>query len=121
MKSKPEKENRGGAREGAGRKPSNTSYDEKFKFRLDKVLRKVAKDLGFSDPLEAFADLALNPVHQGAVRASAWKIITETYTVKQSHQTVEKIEGPQIMLPALKPKPVPEGMVREDDVEHRVH
>lgn len=83
------------------------SYDEKFKARLEKMLRKRAKSLGLGDPLEALADLALNPNYQDAVRASVWKIIAETYTVKHSHNTVEEIKGPLIMLPPLAPKPMP--------------
>ena len=106
MKAKGASKDWGGARPTPDRsKPK--SYDQRFKTRLDKVLRKRARLLGFADPLEALADLALNPKYQDAVRASVWKIIAETYTVKHSHNTVEEIKGPMIMLPPLKPKPMP--------------
>jgi hypothetical protein len=46
---------------------------------------------------------------QAAVRLGAAKLITEILVIKESHQVVEKIEGPQIMLPPMQPKPKPDN------------
>ena len=53
-------------------------------------------------------------------QAAAWRIIAEAFVVKESKQTVEKVDGPQIMLPPLKPKPIPVDFSKEEE-EHRVH
>ena len=56
--------------------------------------------MGMKDEFDAIADLALNlKAHQSAVVASAWKILADVLTVKESKHVIEKSAGPQIYLP----------------------
>jgi hypothetical protein len=51
------------------------------------------------------------------VRLGAGKLISEILVVKETKQTVQEFQGPQIMLPPMDPKPLPP----EQPSEERVH
>jgi hypothetical protein len=114
----PKQENRGGKRAGSGRKTANLSLQETdnlvkaFRLKAKETKKKVG---------DLLADIAYDLEEHTRFRLKAMEIYMNVTTVKHSHQTVEKIEGPQIMLPPLKPKPIP--TIAQDDVqpEHRVH
>jgi hypothetical protein len=111
-------ENRGGKRQGSGRKPGNLSLNETDS--LVKAFRRKAKETGMKVG-DILAGIAYDLEENTRYRLKALEIYMNITTVKHTHQVVEKIEGPQIMLPQLKPKPMPVGVVRDDEVEHRVH
>lgn len=71
---------------------------------------------------EILAEVAYDSEENTRYRLKAIEIYMSASVIKHVHQTVEKIEGPQIMLPPLKPKPMPVGRLEGDnEQEHRVH
>ena len=101
-------ETRGGKREGSGRpqKPPK-EYSAEFRSSAMRSLKRKAKELGFKDPLDALADLALNGNNQDTVRLGAFKLYVEMHQVKESHSQVELTtkDKPMIYLPEVMPKP----------------
>ena len=103
------KDNRGGAREGAGRPPYKeaTEYSEEFKNAILKGLEKKAKKEGknFGD---VFAELLYDKRTQDTTKNGLFKILAEIFTVRESKQKIEKTEKserPVLILPALSEKP----------------
>ena len=99
-------ENRGGKRAGAGRRPADMSKTEVL--NLVKAFRKMAKLHGKTVD-DILAEISYNPEENTRYRLKAIEIYKSCTVTKHSHQVVEKIEGPQIMLPPLQPKPKPDN------------
>ena len=106
------KENRGGARSGAGRpegsksKPA-TEYSEEFKNAILNGLAKKAQEVG-KDYGYMFAELLYDKRTQDTTKNGLFKILAEIFTVKESKQSIEKTEKserPVLILPALTDKP----------------
>jgi hypothetical protein len=119
---KVKKDNRGGARAGAGRpKGDPSAFSEQFKKKAMRALSKMAVQYGIEDPFLALADLALSPDVQDTVRLGAWKIYSEMNVIRESKQSVEVSRGnkPQVYLPEVLAKP-PEAVKREEDAR-RLH
>lgn len=97
------KENRGGAREGAGRKKKTQTYSDKFKKGMYSALAMKAKETGKTIQ-EVIVDMAYtNDKKWGNMRIAAAKLIADVLVTKESHSTIEKHEiGPQIGLPPIK-------------------
>jgi hypothetical protein len=68
----------------------------------------MAKETGKSIG-DLLCDIAYDSEEKANYRLKAIEIYLGTTVTKHSHQTVEKIEGPQIMLPAMRDKPKPDG------------
>jgi len=111
------KENRGGKRPGAGRKPADMHNQEVL--NLVKAFRRKAKAVGKTVD-DLLADIAYDLKENTRHRLKAMEIYKNCTVTKHTHQTVEKIDGPQIMLPPLKAKPMP-PQLNVDEEEHRVH
>ena len=75
-------ENRGGAREGSGRKPTKKIYSEKVKARYVKAANKLAKEYGMN-PEEAILALIYNPKIQDTVKVAAMKLYQEALIGKK--------------------------------------
>ena len=106
------KENRGGARPGAGRpvgsttKPA-TEYSDEFKNAILNGLAKKAEATGknFGD---VFADILYDKRTQDTTKNGLFKILADIFTVKESKQSIEKTEKterPVLILPAVTEKP----------------
>jgi len=113
----------GGARAGAGRphKPPK-EYSAEFRIAAMRSLKRRAKVLGFSDPLDALADLALNVANQDAVRLGAFKLYVEMNQIKEAHTQVDVTtqNKPMIYLPEVMPKPQ-EAKDKERDALASMH
>lgn len=100
------KENRGGYRTGAGRKPKKPKeYSDEFKNTLFDALQRKAKATGknFGD---VYADLLYDRKTQDTTKAGLFKILGEISVIKESKKTVtNEDKRPVIMLPAIMEKP----------------
>lgn len=116
-------ENRGGARQGAGRKKNEAvAFSNSFKRKAMKALKDVAAALEMTDPFQALATLALSDKIQDTVRLGAWKIYSEMNVVKESKQevNVNKLVKPQIYLP--EPMDMPEeARLKLEEAAARMH
>lgn len=97
------KENRGGARSGAGRpKKEAKEFSDEFKTGLLAAMERMSEETG-----KTAYDIALEMLYgrircQDTTRVSVFKIIAEVMTVKESEKTVKtKEERSVIMLPAV--------------------
>lgn len=97
------KENRGGARPGAGRpRKEAKEYSDAFKDGLLNAMDKMANQEN-----KTVYDVAMEMLYgkircQDTTRVSVFKIIAEVMTVKESEKTVtEKKSQPVVMLPAV--------------------
>lgn len=96
-------DNRGGARQGAGRKPR--VWSDEFKGDLHDALSKKAKETGVSF-CDLLVSLAYDNRHPILARVALLKTIASTMTVKESHQTIDKREVQAVvMLPPVKAAP----------------
>ena len=99
-------ENRGGARNGAGRpKKEPKEYSDEFKNTLiDALIRKAKKEKkNFGD---VFADLLYHPKVQDTTKAGLFKILGEIFTIRESKKTVtNEDKRPVILLPGIQEKP----------------
>jgi hypothetical protein len=101
-------ENRGGRRDGSGRKSNKKpDYDLKFKRAILRAARKLARKYG--KPIEeAVLELVYLPETQDAVKAAIWKTYVEMFIVKKSEKDVhvnDRIYGPVIGLPPANQDP----------------
>lgn len=100
------KENRGGARAGAGRPKKDTKeYSDDFKNTLFDALERKAKETGknFGD---VYADLLYDRKTQDTTKAGLFKILGEISVVKESKKTVtNEDKRPMILLPGVQEKP----------------
>jgi len=110
--------NWGGKRQGSGRKTANLSQKETYS--LVKAFHRKAKETGKCVG-DLLADIAYDLGEKTRHRMKAAEIYLQITTVKHTHQTVEKIEGPQILLPPMNPKPMPPHELTTEETEHRVH
>ena len=100
------KENRGGEREGSGRKRIIKTTSEKIKNNYIKAARKLAKEYG--KPLEeAVLGMVYDSEVQDTVKVAILKAYNEALLVKETKQDVHINEnrGPRIGLPEMKPDP----------------
>lgn len=100
------KENRGGARTGAGRKPKEPKeYSEEFKSTLFSALAKKAKETKKTWG-DVFADLLYDRKTQDTTKAGLFKILGEISVIKESKRTVtNEDKRPMILLPGVQEKP----------------
>lgn len=95
------KENRGGARAGAGRPPGSIAkeYSDEFKDKLLEALDRKAEETG-QTVYELFVDRLYNKRVQDAVFASMFKIVAEAMSVKagtvNDNRTINVIQLPQV-------------------------
>ncbi len=95
------KENRGGARPGAGRPPGSVAkeYSDEFRDKLLRALDKKAEETG-QTVYELFADRFYNKRVQDTVFASMFKIIADTMSVKvgtlNDNRTINVIALPSV-------------------------
>jgi hypothetical protein len=114
------KENRGGARKGAGRKKDAKYFSDQSKMEWQMAGEIIRSETGKSIE-EHLCRMIIDPDVQDSVKASIAKIRQETLTVKQSEQTIEtKQTGPMIGLPPIAPKPKAPPVEKEQE-EVRVH
>jgi hypothetical protein len=101
---------RGGARQGSGRKPVTKKYSDALKKDIYNALQKKTKEAQ-----KSFGDLLVELVFDkeeknGNLRLGAIRAIQEILLIKETQSTsdvnVAKYEGPAIMLPAVKPVPI---------------
>ena len=101
------KENRGGAREGAGRKPKEaTEYSEEFKNSILAGLARKAEETG-RDYGYVFAETLYDKRTQDTTKTGLFKILAEIFTVKESKQSItktEKTDSPVLVLPSVTEK-----------------
>ena len=106
---------RGGARPGAGRKPTIKQYSDDFRKKFMKALRRKERETGrsvYDEFLEALYDRNGHP----AARVALFKIWADVFVVRESHQVVERRDtGPQICLPAIMEVP-PEYREKDKDL-----
>jgi hypothetical protein len=98
-------ENRGGRRDGSGRKPKKKpNYDLKFKRAILRAARKLVRKHG--KPIEeAVLELVYLPETQDAVKVAIWKTYLEMFMVKKSEKDVivkDETIGPRIGLPPMR-------------------
>jgi hypothetical protein len=98
------KENRGGAREGAGRPKKEKNYSEEFKESLLAALEEKAKETG-KTIYQVMVDLIYDSRTQSSVKQAMIKLIKEVYVVTESKRTIEEIKGPTIYVPVQMEKP----------------
>ncbi len=111
------KENRGGAREGAGRPKKERSFSDAFKRQLEKALKtykhKTGKNYG-----EMLVGMFYDETVMDTARLGAAKIIADVLAVKESKRIIESLTAPTIGLPPIMQKP----LQVEAEAEHeRVH
>lgn len=106
------KENRGGARAGAGRpaKPSK-EYSEEFKAGFVDALAKKAKETG-KTIYEIAIDMYYDRRTQAVAKLGVLKILTEVFVIKESKRTIEEVFTPRVYLPKQTEKPA-EAIERE--------
>ena len=116
------KENRGGARIGSGRKPISKKYSDALKRDIYNALQRKTKeaDKSFGDLL---VDLVFDKEEKnGNLRLGAIKAIQEILLIRETQSTndvtVQKFEGPGILLPAVKPVPPSKKEVQEGAALH---
>jgi hypothetical protein len=97
------KENRGGARPGAGAKKQTKSWSSDIKRDVLRHVKAMAKETGMTFGA-VLAHMCWDPNErvQSAVRLGAAKLISEILVIRESHKTVEKVQGPTIGLPQIK-------------------
>jgi hypothetical protein len=99
------KENRGGAREGSGRKKKTRIYSDKVKKAYIKAAAKLAKEHGKSIE-EVMLSMIYDPKVVDVAKASVLKIYNEALLVKESEQELNvNRSGPGIYLPQTKSDP----------------
>lgn len=102
------KENRGGARKGAGQpkgNKKNKNVSETTKGKILSAAEKLAEEYG--KPIEeAMLELVYKPKTQDSVKASIFKTYLEALVAKESEQNinVNKV-GPRIGLPPMEEDP----------------
>lgn len=103
------KENRGGAREGAGRpKKVPKEYSEKFKRDLRKALRKKAREAKKTEH-DILVELLYDERTQESVRLGAYNKIADVFVVKETKTTVDVNEIHKvIILPPIMKRPAQE-------------
>lgn len=97
------KENRGGARPGAGRpRKEAKEFSDEFKTGLLAAMEKMSEETG-KTPYDIAIELLYGKIRcQDTTRVSVFKIIAEVMTVKESEKTItEKKSRPVVMLPAI--------------------
>lgn len=100
-----QKENRGGARKGAGRKPL-LDYSEDFKQNLKLALVTMADRHGVAVE-EILASMPYETELAPSVRLAAIKLIQEAFVTKKTEKEITKREiGPAVLLPEEMPEPV---------------
>lgn len=96
------KENRGGYREGAGRKPKPAKeFSDEFKRGLLEAMSKKESEKNGKSVYDVALDMLYGDIRcQDTTRASVFKIISEVFTVKESEKKVTTEDRQVIMLPA---------------------
>lgn len=108
---------RGGYRLGGGQPPKIRQYSDATKRAVMRALNAEAKKAG-KTVYEAFAGLLLSDGTPATTRATLFRILFDVLVVKESHQTVEKVEnGPVIGLPPVMETP-PEYRREDEDPIH---
>ena len=103
------KENRGGARSGAGRPPAlPAEYSEIFKKGIMAALEKKAGETG-KTIFDLFADKIYDKRTHPSTFAALFKQFADTMVVKESKRTEVSEMRAVIMLPPVKEKPVIEA------------
>ena len=113
------KENRGGARDGAGRPPKPPKeYSDYFKRGIVRSLKKKEKETGQS-VFDIYADMLYSKHTQVAVKASLIKLYSDVMVEKVSKSVTEINDNRQIViLPATQEKPI---LAAEGDIEtHKI-
>ena len=111
------KDNRGGAREGAGRRKAERSFSPWVKKMVVKALKEKAKETG-EDLGKVIVALAYST--QANAKAAALKLIADILVTRESKTTVEtKTISPVIMLPQTMEAP-PEAKDRTKELTEGV-
>jgi hypothetical protein len=106
VKNKGSSSNWGGKRKNqTGRPPTIKNFSEEMKHDVLRALKNDAKESGVSFG-EHLVDLYKNAKME-TVKLGAGKLISEILVVKETKQTVQEFQGPQIILPPLREKPRP--------------
>jgi hypothetical protein len=106
---------RGGYRPGGGRKPVVRQFSEKFKSDLLRALKLKAKETG-RDVYMVLADMIYDGNTPAHVRANLFRLVSDVFVIKESHQTVERHDmGPVIGLPPVMEVP-PEYRQKEEEI-----
>ena len=104
------KENRGGARKGAGGPRVIRQYSDKYRAQVEESFKRRAAKLGLKSWTDALADLALNPNLQDVARIGAWKLVNDIFSVKRTESKIkgkiEHFDKPQVYLPERMKRPV---------------
>lgn len=107
---------------GAGRKPISKKYSDALKKDIHSALARKAQETGrtFGDVLAGVIYDDINP--NSPIRAGAFKIVQEILLIRETQSTndvtVQKFEGPGILLPAVKPVPPSKKEVQEGAALH---
>lgn len=113
------KENRGGARAGAGRPPGSIAkeYSDEFKDKLLEALDRKAEETG-QTVYELFVDRLYNKRVQDAVFASMFKIVADVSQVKagtiNDNRTINVIALPPVKEP-VQPSAIEAEVVEKED------
>ena len=107
---------RGGARAGAGRRPTAKFYSDDFKAKLKRAARAKEKATGRS-VFDEFMAMIYDPGTHPNAKVGLFKCYFDAFAVRESRQTVERIErGPVISLPAIMEVP-PEYRTKDHGIQ----
>lgn len=114
------KENRGGARQGAGRPPGpKREFSEEFKEGILKALEKQAEETGKS-MYDLFAERFYKKHIQDAVFASMFKIVADVMSEKKRVLEINDNRSAVVFLPEVrnvlqKPEAIEAEVVKSED------